>query len=285
MRYVVLFLMLVLVSGFAIRPKVPRNWKEIEGDEVPFGRYNHPFSVGRLYQTLYLLDKVFKEEGITYWMTDGTLLGALRHGGFIPWDRDADLHIFKRDVDKLLGLKEKLQPYGIEMFPSRDSGCMTAYFALHSRSKVKYRIPLGNRKSAYNIAVIQIVPIHYIEEMDYYLPMTKIVRKIWPKGYIWYEDEISSFKPYQFGPIQLMGPVKAEPYILRHYGKRALKRIEGGVYNMTYPKDGQEYPMAHYDFASDELPIPPESKKDSYFLNGKLVSGYPKLRVEKRYRD
>ena len=31
------------------------------------------------------LDRVCKEENLTYFLEGGTLLGALRHGGFIPW--------------------------------------------------------------------------------------------------------------------------------------------------------------------------------------------------------
>lgn len=43
------------------------------------------------------IDKVCKRHGITYWLDYGTLLGAVRHGGFIPWDDDADLCVFKKD--------------------------------------------------------------------------------------------------------------------------------------------------------------------------------------------
>lgn len=42
------------------------------------------------------IDRVCKENEITYWIAFGTLIGAVRHKGFIPWDDDVDL-LMKRD--------------------------------------------------------------------------------------------------------------------------------------------------------------------------------------------
>lgn len=52
-------------------------------------------------------DAFCKEAGLEYWMVSGTLLGAVRHGGFIPWDDDADLAMLRDDLDKLIELTEK----------------------------------------------------------------------------------------------------------------------------------------------------------------------------------
>ena len=47
-------------------------------------------------------DEFCRTLSLPYWLIGGTLLGAVRHGGFIPWDDDADVFMMREDVHRLL---------------------------------------------------------------------------------------------------------------------------------------------------------------------------------------
>lgn len=47
-----------------------------------------------------------KKNNLTYYMVGGTLLGAVRYGGFIPWDDDVDLAMPRKDYERLASIYE-----------------------------------------------------------------------------------------------------------------------------------------------------------------------------------
>lgn len=48
------------------------------------------------------IDKFCRANDIPYTLSSGTLLGAVRHGGFIPWDDDADMFMLRDDFDRFI---------------------------------------------------------------------------------------------------------------------------------------------------------------------------------------
>ena len=66
-------------------------------------------------------DRVCKKHGLRYYLGFGSLLGAIRHKGFIPWDDDVDVFMFREDYEKFAKLGDEFShPYFLQT-PYTDS--------------------------------------------------------------------------------------------------------------------------------------------------------------------
>ena len=97
---------------------------------------------------LYQLQQVCSKYGIRYFASGGTILGAVRHQGFIPWDDDIDLMMLREDYDRLLAHGDAFEaPYLLQSLES-DEGYLRGHAQLRNtqttcivRSEMGLKLP------------------------------------------------------------------------------------------------------------------------------------------------
>ena len=76
----------------------------------------------KLLETLKFAKSFFAEHGLRYVACGGTVLGAVRHKGFIPWDDDIDIYMPRADYERLMQMDDVLRPLGYEIVNYRTEG-------------------------------------------------------------------------------------------------------------------------------------------------------------------
>lgn len=88
----------------------------------------------RMLEMLLELDRICRKHDIKYWLSSGTLIGAMRHKGFIPWDDDLDVEMMRDDYLRLLEvLPEELPETMALQHHSTDANYFYYYAKLRDR--------------------------------------------------------------------------------------------------------------------------------------------------------
>lgn len=108
--------------------------------------------------------KICKKHGLKYFADSGTLIGAIRHKGYIPWDDDIDLVMMRNDYNKFMEYaKSELEfPYFLQTVYT-DKDIMRAHAQLRNSKTTGYMPYEKNRP--YNKGIfIDIFPLDVIPE-------------------------------------------------------------------------------------------------------------------------
>ena len=73
--------------------------------------------------------EICEKHHLRYYMVGGTMLGAIRHGGFIPWDDDMDFGMPRPDYEKLLTIVRKELPDGFGFLNYKQNPEYNRYFS------------------------------------------------------------------------------------------------------------------------------------------------------------
>ncbi len=208
---------------------------------------------------LALFNEKCKEHGIRYWLDYGTLLGAVRHQGFIPWDDDLDVSVERQDYDRLLSLLPQL-------FPEEEG----FFWKIHAFLQIGYKgTPLN----------IDIYPYHFYseslstpeqhEKLDALMSRFK-TQVVWSDSHLDLPD------------ADVVKKIKTD--ILQ--GKDALPESElPGLFlspaitftkNTHFPYETY-FPLKTMMFEGLELPVPNHARQYLQFFYGDYMSYPPKV--------
>lgn len=179
-----------------IDPKVQQELRE---------RFNPEGSMLRKHQMRMLdilieVDKICQKHNIKYWIEGGTLLGAVRHGGFIPWDDDLDIAVMHDEYKKMLEVLEKELPENMKVQSYNNDKSFCSFFT-KIRDLNSEIIEKGYPLFKYNGLNIDIFPMRkinkhlsYISALIVYYILTPYILRKSPNDKIYLKKRTIAYK-------------------------------------------------------------------------------------------
>ncbi|MFA5306184.1 MAG: GNAT family N-acetyltransferase [Candidatus Babeliales bacterium] len=177
--------------------------QEVELDELKTHFFTSEEDVLQLYQLMKDTHEILQFKNITYWAIAGTLLGAVRHQGIIPWDNDLDICIDKKQNSDFILTKPLFERLGYSVQSWTD--------------RVGHRIC---KKDKNKILIHMDIVVHE-EATDYFYYR-------WKRQGIFQQERIKGndlfpLKDYIFGNISIKGPNNPFNYLTSCYGADCLE--------------------------------------------------------------
>ena len=143
----------------------------------------------RILKILLAVDKVCKEHGLRYYIMAGTMLGAVRHKGFIPWDDDLDIGMPRADYDLLMSHSKEWLPKPYEAvcaendpnYPLPFAKIQDADTTLIERMHLKY---LGG-------IYLDVFPLDGVPQSKHCIIILTLLKNVWS-----FRASLSSSRPY-----------------------------------------------------------------------------------------
>lgn len=167
--------------------------------------------------------------GLTYFLSSGTLLGAIRHKGFIPWDDDIDIEMPRPDYEKFVLLYRNEGMYTISC--PLDKSSFLFHTKIYDPRTIKYESGIDYTLFEPLGIDIDIFVIDGQPDNDHYEEFTKVVRKTRQLR----NSFVRAVRPYSGGIIQRMITFLSRLPGKNYYTKQFLKTVT------KYPYESSVY--------------------------------------------
>lgn len=232
-------------------------------------------------QILEKIDEVCKKHNLTYYAYYGTLLGAVRHQGFVPWDDDLDIAMFRDDYEKFQAIasEEFTEPY---FFQNAYTDGIIRFMAKVRDSRttaIEHLAPSINQGIFIDVFPLDVAPDGINEEAPVIL---EIQKEIWttvvnPREIL---EDLEAGKRFVLDINTLVNLIKLdkrerfkefEAFSLAHFGE--TENVDFIVRQLFYgqpesPKKGWFKNIVYLPFENIRIPAPAEYDKILTVLYG-----------------
>lgn len=211
-----------------------------------------------LKEMLRVIDEICKENNIKYWLTGGTLLGAIRHKGFIPWDDDADIAMERSDYERFAQLASKNLPDGLFFQHGNIDAKKCKWIKIRDNYSTFIQTSTKKVENFHQGIFIDITPYDYTHKdftktkmfinRNYKASSNKYIRQ-----FRWFFNILS------IAPIKTIGIKRLTKHFLKKYSKKEAMYISTGIdiphfyYNF---KPSVVFPISTVDFDGLKLSAP-----------------------------
>ena len=239
---------------------------------------------------------VLKENNIHYFLAYGTMLGAVRHDGFIPWDDDIDIFVPRDDYEKLKlilrnkGLTEKYLSYGIP----GDKGYPYPFIKI---TDLRYRVQDQNIKDKFQLNLwIDVFPLDHLPDDDV---RDKTITIKTSKIMSILSLEITKMQNANNARIavkRVIGKLLGGYSGINKYIDRRARRINSSnmnsnvLGNIVWPQYGRDFfskrmtfPVVSHQFCDESFMIPEDYENHLSYLYGDFMQLPPEEKRQRHY--